>query len=227
LDSVRKTIGPDKVLLLETPSGPAGRHCHGGLSADFNYAIHQGGGLSNQKKLVGSPVRYGMPWIRYFSNGRDLNELHQVYAAGHGLALSGTQLTDPESRAHVAKLVGVRREFADTLIRGQQVYQPATDNPEIIAYYFAGKKDRIITVVNTSAANFTGQLQLRQERFDSTWVDLAWLDKTPGGLAVQPLFRTIKGRLIPITVPASSMRVLRRTRKGPHIYSLDAVRKLS
>ena len=213
MDRVLATMGADKVLLVETPSGPAGRHCHGGFSADFHRSLHQGGGLSNQTKLVGSPVRYGMPWIRYFSNGHDLNELNQIYAAGHGLALSGTHL--PEATRYIANLVKVRTEFADTLIRGRQTYQPETGHPDVVAYYYTGGSDRIITVVNIGKPDFTGQLQLRQQAFDSTWSDLASLQVR---LLGRPTFTTVNGRLLPITIPGYSLRVLLRTHKGPNIY---------
>lgn len=223
MDRVRATMGEDKVLLVETPSGPVGRHCHGGFSADFNYEIHRGSGLSNQTKIVGSPVRYGMPWIRYFSNGHNLNELNQIYAAGHGLALSGTHL--PEARKYIANLVKTRTDFADTLIHGRQPYQPETGNADVIAYYFTGITDRIITVVNTNSSEFTGQLRLRQQAFDSTWSDLAWLpDKRR--LLTRPTFETINGRLIPITIPGYSLRVLRRIAKGPNIHFVESVPKI-
>jgi hypothetical protein len=216
MDRIRDVMGSNKVLLVETPSGPVGWHCHGGLSSDFYPGIHQQGGLSNQSKITGSPVRYGMPSRRYFSNGRDLNELNQIYAAGHGLALCGTQFTDPKERAYVAHLVRVRQSYADTLIRGQQLYQPVTGNPDVIAYYYAGGRERIITVVNTSEANFTGQLQLRQQLYDSTWVDLARL--LPHPWSDTPTFKTVSGRLMPVTVAGHTLRVLRRIARGPVIY---------
>jgi hypothetical protein len=220
MDLVLAEMGPDKVLLVETPSGPAGRHCHGGFSADFNRILHRGGGLSNQTRIVGSPIRYGMPWIRYFSNGWNLNELNQIYAAGHGLALSGTHL--PEETRYIANLVTVRTKFADTLIRGRQTYQPETGRSDVVAYYYTGGSDRIITVVNTSEHDFAGELQLRQQAFDSTWSDLAWLPDRYR-LDKRPTFTTVNGRLIPITVPGHSLRVLRRIDKGGNIYFVQPV----
>ena len=128
-DLVRSKIGQDRVVLVETPSGPTGRHCHGGVSADF--AFYVADGLSDQTRITASPVRYGYPDIRYFSNGGpSMNRLHQIYAAGHGLALCYQHLVENggSTVAHVKGLVDTRRRYADVLTRGRQVYQPAPED---------------------------------------------------------------------------------------------------
>jgi hypothetical protein len=78
---------PDAVLVGETTAGPIARHWNGGLSADFAWMAE-----INQQRILASPVRYGIPEVNFMSNGRTLNELNQVFAAGHNLALCDAQL---------------------------------------------------------------------------------------------------------------------------------------
>jgi hypothetical protein len=79
----------DAVVLAETTSGPMWRHVDGGVSADFLPSDNVFTGSSTlDGRLLVSPIRYGRPQINVFSNGLDLNGLNQVFATGHGLALS-------------------------------------------------------------------------------------------------------------------------------------------
>jgi hypothetical protein len=149
-DKVVKAIGPDRIVLVETPSGPIGHHCHGGVSADFGFPFT----APLSERITASPVRYGIPEIRYFSNGGDgddsLNRLHQVYAAGHGLALCHQHIVESGGThmAHIKKLVDIRRDHADALIRGQQTYQPETEDNRVAAYCYRGRGGKsILTVV--------------------------------------------------------------------------------
>lgn len=173
-DAVREIVGSDRIVLVETPSGPMGRHCHGGLSADF--AFHIRDGLSNQSRITASPVRYARPEVRYFSNGGDsLNRLHQIYAAGHGLALCHQHVIAGQA-GHLKRLVDIRRDHAETLIHGDQHYQPQADagRGDVAAYAFRSTGgSAIITAVNTSeSTDYRGALRLRAEHFDSAWTDL-------------------------------------------------------
>lgn len=176
-DVVRTVIGPDRVVLAETPAGPIGRHCHGGVSADFGFP----GDPDGIEKITASPVRYGIPEIRYFSNGGSgdysLNRLHQIFAAGHGLALCHQHLVENngEHADHIRHLVDIRRTHSDTLIRGRQTYQPMPEGSgdAVAAYCYRGPRGTtILTVVNTARTDYSGRLRLRPEHAWSSWVDL-------------------------------------------------------
>jgi hypothetical protein len=170
-DRVRDVIGPERVVLVETPSGPMSGHCHGGLSADFGFN-KTAAGLKNYGRITASPVRYGMPEIRYFSNGLNLNELHQIYAAGHRLALCNQHRTEGNA-SYIKKLVCLRKAYKDALIEGRQTYQPATASDEVAAYHYTGHENEIITVVNTSEIlAYIDLLRLRPLHADSLWTDL-------------------------------------------------------
>jgi hypothetical protein len=175
VDRVRaavQAIKPDAVVMGETTAGPLGRHWHGGLSADFAWlkAVNQG-------RIIASPVRYGIPEINWMTNGRNLNELQQVYAAGHNLALSDEDLP---SAAYVKQLVEIRQEYKDALIYGHQAYQPETGDPHTAAYFYRGAQHQMIAVVNTSEEKpFAGRLILNSSESNSRWRDLLTDEKLP------------------------------------------------
>ena len=50
--------------------------------------------------------------------------------------------------------------------------QPQTDKIDIAAYFYAGTDHQIITVVNTSPADYTGAITLRPTEASSGWQDL-------------------------------------------------------
>ena len=153
-------------------------HCHGGVSADF--AFHARDGLSNQSRITASPVRYGLPEIRYFSNGGDsMNRLHQIYAAGHGLALCHQHILDAERGARRPPQTPRRHSLQPR--RGADPWPPdlsAEARPWAGTtwpwYRYRGRSaSAIITVVNTSEdADYTGRLELRAEHAGSSWTDL-------------------------------------------------------
>jgi hypothetical protein len=193
-DEVVDDIGPDRVLLVETPSGPVGRHCHGGVSADFSFHVRDG--LSDQTRIMASPVRYGIPEVRYFSNGGDsMNRTHQIYAAGHGLALCHQHILESDGMhvGHIKQLVDIRRTYAEALIHGEQWYQPSAEDGrgDVAAYCYRGGGTTILTIVNTSeSADYSGRLQLRAEHTGSIWTDLL----SGRGLAAE-------GTALPINLP--------------------------
>jgi len=161
-ESIR-AIKPDAIVMGESTSGALGRVWDGGLSADFAWLAKQ-----NQNKLVGSPARYAMPELNIFSNGRDRNEFHQVFAAGLQLALLNANLPDAD---YVRKLVKIRQEYKDALIYGKQLYQPFTGDDDVVAYYYRGAASAVVTVVNLAASPYAGHLSLRSEQ-PTLWKDL-------------------------------------------------------
>jgi hypothetical protein len=66
-------------------------------------------------------------------------------------------------------------------------------------------------------------LQLKQQ-VATTVPDLAWL--APHPWSVEPTFKTVSGRLMPVSVPGHSLRVLRRIAKGPNIYATALTSKI-
>ena len=169
-----QAIKPDAVVLGETTSGPMGRHWDGGFSADFNvrFGPNRGAYIGH---LTASPVRYGMPQVNFMSNGLNLNELSQIYAAGHNLALccgwSGNFMGD--NRTYVKNLVQQRQAHKNALIYGTQLYQPTTGSDSVAAYFYQGTQEQVITMVNTSSdITYVGSLALHSHNASSIWRDV-------------------------------------------------------
>ena len=187
-----QAVKPDAVVMGETTAGPVGRHWHGGLSADFAWVK-----AANQGRIVASPVRYGVPEINWMTNGRNLNELHQVYAAGHNLALSDEDLPNA---AYIKQLVEIRQKYKDALIYGQQAYQPEAGNPEVAAYFYRGAQHQMMTVVNTSEKqDYAGRLKLNSGETNSRWRDLLSDEKL-----------SAQGEALELKLGAQKLRVLLR-----------------
>jgi hypothetical protein len=216
---VRSTVRffkPDAIVMGETTSGPMGRVWDGGLSADFTHLwwfnkIYWADQM-NEGRIAGSPVRYGAPGMNWFSNGHDLNEMNQVWAAGHSLALCsnwpGTFMHD--NAAYVRRLVTLRQQFGNALIEGKQDYQPATGAANVVAYLYRGTRDVVLTVVNTASEGaFSGDLVLHDSEANSHWRVLVG---TPHGAnngdesegASMDLHDRTK---LHVTVPAGQLRV--------------------
>ncbi|MBI3848374.1 MAG: hypothetical protein HY292_27390 [Planctomycetes bacterium] len=179
VQQVRSTVrlfNPEAIVMGETTSGPMGRVWDGGLSADFTHKwwfdkIYWADQM-NDGRIAGSPVRYGAPGMNWFSNGHDLNEMNQVWAAGHSLALCsnwpGTFMHD--NAATIRRLVNLRRQFRNALIEGRQEYQPATGATNVIAFLYRGTRDVVLTVVNTASEGaFTGDVLLHDSEANSRW----------------------------------------------------------
>ncbi len=166
-DEVRKSIQeikPDAIVMGESTSGALPRHSDGGLSADFAWLRNQ-----NQDRLLASPVRYGIPEANIMSNGHNRNELHQIYAAGHNLALANLHLPDAP---YIKALVEIRQKYRDSFIYGKQIYQPRTHSDDTAAYVYRGHSHTIISIVNRSSAKYAGAIELRSDLADSTWRDI-------------------------------------------------------
>jgi hypothetical protein len=188
-----QAVKPDAVVIGESTAGPLGRHWHGGLSADFAWVK----GV-NQGRIVASPVRYGVPEVTFITNGRNLNELQQVFAAGHSLALSDEDLP---AAAYVKQLVLIRQQYKDALIYGEQAYQPDTGNLEVAAYFYRGAQHQLVTAVNVSEKNaYTGRLKLAEAEANSRWRDLLKNDTV----------LVASGRDLELEIPAKGLRVLLR-----------------
>ena len=197
-DRVREAIQrvkPDAVVIGENTSGALPRHSHGGLAADFAWLAGQ-----NQHRVTASPVRYAIPEANIYSNGKDRNQMNQIFAAGYSLALANLHLPEAD---YIRSLVQIRQQYKDALIYGKQEFQPRTGNADVAAYFFRGAVNHIVTVVNTSVTDYSGNLQLHQEH-GSSWKDL---------LSNETL--TASGDNLPIHVPAHGLRVLiRLSRNG-------------
>ena len=200
-----REINADAVVIGETTAGPIGRYWDGGLCADFGFGALQlePPRQPNPRRLTASPVRYGIPELNWFGNGVNLNELHQVFAAGHSLALCGFWPGSfmHDKAPHIRALVEIRQRHKDALVHGQQTYQPKTGNEEVVAYRYRGGISQLITLVNTADVDHAVTLALRDEDRDSTWSDL-----------LAPLLVSANGNLLgPISVPRSGLCVLLRS----------------
>jgi hypothetical protein len=225
-----RALKPDAVVMAETTSGPTARHIDGGVTADFAWLIGQNGG-----RIVGSPVRYGLAPVNVFSNGRicaqattcddqgtgpyaitnaeHLNQLNQVYAAGHSLALSQLELPNA---AYVKQLVEARKTYKDALVRGRQTYQPATGDAAVPAYFYEGTTNQVVTAANTTTSTYSGTLTLRPAESGTTWKDVLTnetftasgtslaLDVPAGGLRILVRQGTVPAGPPPVTLPATT-----------------------
>jgi hypothetical protein len=195
--SAIQAIKPDAVVMGETTAGPLVHVWDGGLSADFGFLSSQG-----ITKIVASPVRYGIPEENIFSNGRNLNELHQVYAAGHNLALCcdwpGTFMY--ANIAHIRTLVEIRQKYKDALIHGKQAYQPGTGSTDIVAYFYEGSDNQVITVANTSGTNYSGPITLRESEANTSWKNLITGNVTAANATSLPVALPPEGILILLKV---------------------------
>lgn len=183
-DRVRDVIGPDRVVLCESTSGQLGQFVHGGLSSDLGQKV-AGQRWRNQSRILASPVRYGMPQVNFISNGQDMNELHQIYAAGHPLALCWNWHTHPgnrqypgpdvfmhreDDRDHIKQLLTVRNNLKNALVYGRQTYQPETGDDDVAAYFYEGTSQSVLTVVNASTTTtYSGRLVLRASEASKVW----------------------------------------------------------
>jgi hypothetical protein len=174
---------PDAVVIGETTAGPIARYWDGGLNADLGFGniwSHSSDPFSDEnrnavERFIASPVRYGIPEVRMFGNGRTLNGLHQFFAAGHGLALcnnydGGGFIFD--NADHIRRLVEIRVMYRDALMDGMQINQPRTDHLNVIAYQYQGSKSRIVTIVNIGSEDASANVSLDTADPGGRWVNL-------------------------------------------------------
>jgi Tachylectin/Domain of unknown function (DUF6259) len=211
-------INPEAVVIGETTAGPIARHWDGGLNADLGFGniwSPDGDPLSpeNQhapERLIASPVRYGIPEVRMFGNGHSLNGLHQMYAAGHGLALCNIQNGGfmADNAAHIHTMAQIRTQYRDALMDGLQIDQPKTGNLNVIAYHFQGRYTRVLTILNIGPNDQVANIDLRPYDPLGSWLNLL-SDGNPS-LAGVPSFQTVGGVLenIKLTTGQGSLLVL-------------------
>jgi hypothetical protein len=157
IDRVRsavRAIRSDAVVVCESFSAELAGHADAGLDATFAWSA-----TVNRDRLPTAPVRYAFPYITVFSAGRNLAELHQVFAAGTGLALGHRWLGDAP---YLRRLVQLRRRCADALIEGRPVYQPVAESTEVFAYCHRGRLSEVVTVVNAGRAPYEGVVRLER-----------------------------------------------------------------
>ena len=165
---VRPRAKGPAVVMTETVSGPAARHFDGGVSADFSPLFSSGAALAESfdpngnlvdAALRATPTRYAMRGVNIFGNGTTLNQLQQVYAAGHNLALARDYGVDggfmSRNASYINRLVRTRIAHADALVDGAQSPLPVIgQHTNVIArrYTPVGPQTSVtkdvITVVN-------------------------------------------------------------------------------
>lgn len=190
--SAIRAVKPDAVVLTESFNDLLSPHVDGSLDATFAWGRERNG-----DRLLASPVRFLLPQINVYSNGRDLNQLNQVFAAGHGLALGPFSLPDAD---YIRRLVTIRQQYKDTLVYGPQVYQPETGNDSVAAYFYQGPSP-LVTAVNSADIAYAGALRLRAAQGGTRWRDLL----------TQEVFaaRRQDGRVeLPLTFAGKTLRVL-------------------
>lgn len=171
LDLIREIRGlvqqikSDAIVMGETTSGPVWQCWDGGLSADFAWQIED-----NKGRIVTSPIKYGMPQVNFISNGRNLSQLNQIFAAGHNLALSYHHLSDS---VYIKKLMNIRQQYKDALIYGKVLYHPYCKKETIASYRYQGLKSDLIIVVNTSdCMNFSDYIILKGDDKNKLWTKI-------------------------------------------------------
>lgn len=145
IDAIRETvrsINPESVVMTESFNEIMLGHVDGALDATFAWMAPL-----NLDQLIASPLRFAMPEANIFSNGRDLNQLHQVFAAGHSLALDPHWLPQAES---IRPLVAIRRRYGDALVHGRLIDYWINPEHTVLAYLYDGSRHQVLTVVNTS-----------------------------------------------------------------------------
>jgi hypothetical protein len=209
-----RAINPRAVVLGGTTAGPIASHWDGGLAGDFSRELPTAHGAD--LPLLASPVRAAYPHVSISSNGRNLNQLHQVFAAGHGLALNpwwpgapdGGRVSMLAQAAHIRALVLARQRFKDALVYDDQLYQPVTHDPTVAAYRYRGSSHDVVTIVGTDQTPRQVDLQLRGEQDGAWWRDI---------LAEDESFQLVDHVLAAITMPAISLRILVRQADRPSI----------
>jgi hypothetical protein len=118
--------------------------------------------------------------MNVFSNGLTLNQLNQVFATGHGLALS-TNFQTPsdnfifQNSAYIRGLVQARQALASALIYGSQIAQldvAGSGGSSVVAYSYSGTPP-VETIVNPASIDFAGTIPIHGVmQAGTSWRDL-------------------------------------------------------
>ena len=127
-----------------------------------------------------------------FSNGDpdNLNQLAQVYAAGHSLAVDCLW---NNASSYIKTLLDTRRTYKDALIYGQQAYQPNTGTMWVAAYMYRGTSNKVMTIVNVANTSMSINLQLDVQEQNSLWYDI-----------LSGEIFTANGTMMPVTMPEAT-----------------------
>lgn len=161
-----RRVKPDAVVLAETGSGEALHVTDGGWTADFAWFMKNSAGT-----ILTSPLKYAQPQANIFSNGKDMNELHQVFAAGFGLCVCD-YFEWELNIAEIKGLIEIRKTYADALVYGTQSILPRVSQDGIGSAYFEGNEHRILTVVNTLPEEQTVSVALGTQLAGKSFTEL-------------------------------------------------------
>lgn len=145
-----REIKPDAVVLSESGGGPLPAYNDGGWAAQNVW-----GDTTQAEGILASPVRYASN-VNFITNGNNIEELNQVFAAGFSLAVSDYWNND---KAYINQLVQIRKDYCDALVYGKQS-QLVTQRENVVAYCYTGENNTIIPVVNVGKDTYTGTVQV-------------------------------------------------------------------
>lgn len=149
-EAIRK-IKPDAVVLSESAGGPLPAYNDGGWASQNVW-----GDTTTAEGILASPVRYASN-VNFITNGNNIAELNQVFAAGFSLAVSDYWNADS---AYIKKLVQIRRDYTDAMVYGEQE-QYKTDRENVVAYGYVSEEDLIVPIVNAGHAGYSGTVNVR------------------------------------------------------------------
>lgn len=187
-----REINPEAVVLSESAGGPLPAYNDGGWASQNVW-----GKTTDIGVIVASPVRYASPTVNFITNGNNLNELNQVFAAGFSLALNDVWDADKD---YISELVKIRRDYKDAMVYGQQAYQPETGSTYTVAYYYDGTDNVVIPVVNAVAAAYSGTVQLDAAEAGQVYTDLLTGNK----------YTVSNDGTIELSIPGKTLVVLQR-----------------
>jgi len=175
--SVRKSVGPDKVIYVEeTPTDVTTQL----LDGSFSYALSGGGGVVNL-------TRFAIPDFKVFHIircdqplGDDLGAVRRVFFNGDGIWLEGplsiSKWFPPKVRKLIAKTRRVLRAQRDAFCSTDVTPLVPTRHKSLLANRFAAGDKIVWTLYNSSDKPLSGELLAIARTGESRYHD-AWSDK--------------------------------------------------